>query len=72
MSSGSPTHGNEVTMHSALSRNSSIAELAYALGIFKSIKHYHLKNLNTVNRYDVWVPHTIIEKHLLNRVARHK
>ena len=41
----------------------SIAELADALGISKSIIHYALKKIGMVNRYDIWIPHIITEKH---------
>jgi len=52
------------------------SELAEALEIQL---HYNVKKMGMINRYDVWVPHILTEKHLLTRVkmcvsflARHK
>jgi len=78
---GLPPDCNEETIRVPLSKNArqSTSELAEALGIPKSMVHYNLKKIEVVNRYDVWVPYILTEKHLLTRVtarvslpARHK
>lgn len=37
----------------------SVQELSHRLNIPKSTVHEHLKKIGYVNRYDVWIPHTL-------------
>ena len=67
---GRPSDCNEEAIRGPLSKNAqqSTLELAGASVIPKSMIHYNLK-IGVVNRYDVWIPHILTEKHLLTRVT---
>ena len=43
-------------------------EIAKILKISKSAVLLHLEKLGMVNRYDVWVPHNLSDKNLMDRV----
>ena len=44
-------------------------EIADILKISKSSAENHLHQLGYVNRFDVWVPHKLSEKNLLDRIS---
>ena len=44
-------------------------EIANILNISKSSVENHLHQLGYVNRFDVWVPHKLSEKNLLDRIS---
>lgn len=44
-------------------------KLAETLNLSKSTIHEHLVKLGYSNRYDVWVPHDLNEKNLLDHIS---
>jgi len=39
------------------------------LNMSKSIIHEHFMKLGYINRFDVWVPHDLTEKNLMDRIS---
>jgi len=44
-------------------------KLAEMLNMSKSTIHEHFVKLGYINRFDVWVPHDLMEKNLMNRIS---
>ncbi|XP_076302859.1 histone-lysine N-methyltransferase SETMAR-like [Lasioglossum baleicum] len=51
------------------SPRSTLRQLAGMLNKSKSTIHDHIVKLGYVNRFDVWVPHDLTEKNLLDRIS---
>lgn len=69
--SGRPSSTDDDQLKTLLDNNPryTVRDLAEILKISKTTVHEHLVKLKYVNRYDVWVPHNLTEKNLIDRIS---
>ncbi|RLU19787.1 hypothetical protein DMN91_008346 [Ooceraea biroi] len=69
--SGKPSTTDDDQLKTLIENNPryTTRELAEILKISKTTVHDHVVKLGYVSRYDVWVPHNVAEKNLMDRIS---
>ena len=69
--SGRPVEGDSDKIETLIENNQcyTTREITDILKISKSRTENHLRQLGYVNRFDVWVPHKLSEKNLLDHIS---